>query len=121
MARGDKKGGETLLLRRVWGSTARVAEHGAFTVGLGRLAETLTAALHDWYCALGTLLLVRCIKEHNIMKSIWEWSQVFPTVTTHPLAMCMVVACITMRPYRRCEPFPHPRQVFTPGIPGTTP
>ena len=35
------------------------------------------------------------------MNSIWEWSQVFPMVTTHPLAMCMVVmvvACIRLAP-----------------------
>ena len=34
---------------------------------------------------------------NNAVNSIWEWSQVFPMVTTHPLAMCMVVACIAMR------------------------
>ena len=34
---------------------------------------------------------------NNAVNSIWEWSQVFPLFTTHPLAMCMVVACIAMR------------------------
>ena len=37
---------------------------------------------------------------NHTVESIWEWPQVFPTITTHPLAMCMVMACIAMRQCR---------------------
>ena len=49
--------------------------------------------------------------QHLIRKQHMRYAHMglVPSVTTYPLAMCMVVACIAMRPCRRCEPLVHGR------------